>query len=278
MISAPGFANQSERFESIAGSFEKYPLLAAVWQQLQIERSDFLNIVLDSGNFYSADRGKIGLGSSSALTVALTAALQSLVADDASTRDVALAAHRELQGGNGSGADIACCVAGGLIEYRMGAPGSKTLDWPDGLRYALLWSGVPVDTRTQLRKFGQIEARHSRSELSDSAEVLSQSFSSRDTQQILHDLREYTALLRRFDVDHELGIFDAGHAVLADMTNSSELVYKPCGAGGGDLGIALASDAESLAAFVEAARAQNFTPLDLMMDTTGVVLKDAISE
>jgi phosphomevalonate kinase len=88
----------------------------------------------------------------------------------------------------------------------------------------------------------------------------------------MNGLSEYIATLRRFDLDHKLGIFDAGHAALADIADSLGVVYKPCGAGGGDLGIAISRDESELAAFVDSARQQNFKLMDLTIDATGVVV------
>jgi phosphomevalonate kinase len=270
-VSAPGFSESLRSFESIADVADEYPLLAAVWQELQIEAPDFLNIVLDSSGFSDAQAGKIGIGSSAALTVALTAALSGLAAERRDIRSTAIAAHRRLQGGAGSGADIACSFAGGIIEYRAGENMSAELGWPVGLNYALLWSGVPASTGAQLDKLGAADAHESRSELGYAARAVVQAWNT-NTSQLLNNLREYTATLRRFDVDHKLSIFNAGHAALADKAESSEVVYKPCGAGGGDLGIAISSDQSALAAFVDIARKQKFKLMDLTIDASGVVV------
>ncbi len=271
-VAAPGFAEKAASFASISECAEDYPLLAAVWQALRIDTPDFLNIVLDSSGFSDAEAGKIGIGSSAALTVALTAALDRLAGESRDIRGIAMAAHRRLQGGAGSGADIACSLAGGTIEYRMGEKISAELAWPAGLSYALLWSGVPADTGIQLAKLDSAEAHDSRTELANSATAVAQAWRSGVPEQVVSDLREYTATLRRFDVDHKLGIFDAGHAALADSAKTSEIVYKPCGAGGGDLGIAISNDKSELAAFVDIARQQNFKIMDLAMDASGVVV------
>ncbi len=271
-VSAPGFSADLHCFALIADSTKEYPLLAAVWRELQIETPDFLNIVLDSSGFSESDHGKIGIGSSAALTVALTAALARLAGESRDIRRIAMAAHRRLQGGAGSGADIACSLAGGTIEYRMGESVSAELGWPVGLYYTLLWSGVPADTGAQLDKLDSAAAQASRAELSNSAEAVARPWKSSEPRHVVNGLREYVAALRRFDVDHKLGIFDAGHAALADKAESSEVVYKSCGAGGGDLGIAISSKESELAAFVETARQHNFKVMDLAIDAIGIVV------
>ena len=68
----------------------------------------------------AGQRIKLGLGSSAAVTVALMGALLQLVQGGAAGRDKLEAlcreAHRHLQGGIGSGIDVATAVAGGLIS------------------------------------------------------------------------------------------------------------------------------------------------------------------
>ena len=49
-----------------------------------------------------------------------------------------------------------------------------------------------------------------------------------------------------------------------------KVVYKPCGAGGGDIGIALANDERELAAFIELAVTKAFQHLQMTMDPRGV--------
>ncbi len=272
VVAAPGFSKDIGRFKSIADSANEYPLLAAVWTELQIETPDFLNIVLDSSGFVDIEGGKLGIGSSAALTVALTAALIRLAGERQNIRAAALAAHRHLQNGAGSGGDIACSLAGGMIEYRMHDNVSRVAAWPAGLYYGLLWSGVSADTRSQLDKLAHSDAQGTRAELGDAAEALAEVWGCGDAAKIMAALHHYGATLRRFDVDHKLGIFDAGHAALADNAESSGVVYKPCGAGGGDLGIAVSSDESALAAFVNAAQKQNFRRMDLTIDAVGVVV------
>jgi len=264
-VSAAGFSDA-------VGGLDDFPLLDAVWQELQPEVSGYLNIMLDSSTFVVKDAGKIGIGSSAALTVALAAALDRLANNTSDVRRAAMAAHRRLQGGAGSGADIACCLTGGLIEYRMGEDMDLARDWPEGLSYALLWSGVAADTSERLRKLASVDAAESRAELNAASQGVAQAWRGCRTDDIIPALRGYTAVLRTFDVDHELGIFDAGHAELADLATTSELVYKPCGAGGGDLGIVIGSNEAEVATFVESAGEVGFTAMDLGIDATGLVV------
>jgi phosphomevalonate kinase len=87
---------------------------------------------------------------------------------------------------------------------------------------------------------------------------------------LLRRFGEYIKVLMEFDADHGLGIFGAGHAELTALAAREGLVYKPCGAGGGDIGILLTDDAERADAFIAEALPQGFRPLELRLDEQGV--------
>jgi phosphomevalonate kinase len=91
---------------------------------------------------------------------------------------------------------------------------------------------------------------------------------------ILDELDQYKEALRLFDADCEVGIFDAGHADLADAASAHGVVYKPCGAGGGDVGIALAAAEGSLASFTEVAGTLGFRRLEMNLDLQGAMLTE----
>ena len=276
-VLAPGYSQTAGRFRADEKTFEwlsgeaEFDLLTAVWIKVAPELPDKLDIVLDSNEFVDATTSsKIGIGSSAALVVALTAALDLAAGGGRSIYRVATAAHSDFQGGSGSGADIACSVTGGLIEFRMGNEPDRALQWPDGLHYAMLWSGVAAQTGDKLQRLAKVDAATSRAALATAAEAVATAWHNRTAVKILAALRSYTEALRRFDVDHELGIFDAGHAELADKAASAGVVYKPCGAGGGDLGIVLADDAKAVNAFVEMAGERGFSQQRLALEATGL--------
>ncbi|MCH7636104.1 MAG: hypothetical protein IIA12_00340 [Proteobacteria bacterium] len=276
-VIAPGFSETvgqftaaGDRIEWLAGA-EEFSLLEAVWVEVVPTVSENLTIVLDSNDFIDpATSMKLGIGSSAALTVALTASLDNISDDDINVLRAATDAHRRFQRGSGSGVDIACSFSGGIIEYRMGGEPACSLTWPNGLAYALLWSGVAASTDQKLNQLARTGAGQARAELAIASARVAASWGAGSPVEILQELRAYTEALRKFDVDHRLGIFDAGHAELADAAASAGLVYKPCGAGGGDLGIVIANDASDIATFVDTARASDFRQMDMAIDETGI--------
>ena len=271
-VTAPGYLATAREFASISEVADELPLLVAVWRNLPAFSAGFLKIDLDSSEFQDASGNKVGLGSSAAVAVASTAALSGYTSADTDVRDTAMSAHREFQGGSGSGADIACSYVGGIIEYRMQFGDCPALTWPADLHYALLWSGQSADTATQLDKLAATDSSASRMALAEAALAVASTWRGGDAEKISAVLAQYTGTLRRFDIDHRLGIFDAGHAELADAV-ADEVVYKPCGAGGGDLGIAVSTSESALKEFVGFAQSRQFELLDLRIESTGVVVE-----
>ena len=204
------------------------------------------DIELDTSAFMSEGR-KTGIGSSAALTVALLAALEG--SDD--VYEAAMGAHRRLQQGAGSGIDIAAAVHGGLLEYRMAQRSVTRLEWPAGLAFRTIWTGVPASTEAQLSRLAGQPPRPSRSALLRAASRICKAWHSGSADEILVEYVGYIGVLRQFSVDHDLGIFDAGHDELTDAAMVDDLVYKPAGAGGGDVGMLFGRDEADLDAFLE---------------------------
>lgn len=231
-----------------------------------------LHLELDTRAFFDEAKGvKLGLGSSAALAVALTAALMHGKGHPRGIAGAALAAHRAWQNGRGSGVDVAAAVHGGILAYRaMPDAATEVLRWPEGLRHALLWSGRPASTHDRIEAFRRSVRRHGKAaRLGQAAEEMLDTWRGGDARNVLDGLSDYVQVLEASDVDRDLGIFDAGHRELAGMTGK-QVVYKPCGAGGGDIGIALAMKEDDLDGFVETAQGLGFERLDVAPDARGV--------
>jgi len=223
------------------------------------------NIRMDTRAF-SDEGNKTGIGSSAALTVALIAGLNGTE----EVFDEALLAHRTFQGGAGSGIDIAAAVHGGLIQYEMQQRAVRSLAWPEGLGMRVLWTGVPASTLVKLEKLAGQATRPSRSALLLAAPRMAEAWRSGDADRIMTDYLPYIGVLRQFSVDHDLGIFDAGHDQLTDAAMLSNLVYKPAGAGGGDIGVLFGRNEAELDAFVDRHIDQIHSVLPCAPDPDGV--------
>jgi phosphomevalonate kinase len=244
-VKAPGFSESEGLFSGGAGELawhdggEDFRLFESVWVAAGVTAQESLSFTLDTRSFAVARR-----------------------------------AHREFQGGTGSGVDIACSLAGGVVEYRVGDDAGQRLAWPEGLHYAVFWSGVAADTRSKLERLQVQPVAASRAGLGAAADQFAGVFRGGPVIRILEELDRYRDALRRFDADCELGVFDAGHADLANAAAAHGVVYKPCGAGGGDVGIALAAAEGSLASFTEVAGTLGFRRLDMNLDLQGAMLTE----
>jgi len=277
-VSAPGYIDGSWRFlQDRTGAFNwqddlpaasTFALLENVWKRIPIDARLRLSVNIDSSEFYAADGLKLGIGSSAAVATALTQALYCVANDAPGTADsfnTARDAHAAFQEGHGSGVDIAASFRGGLIEYSTGSDAlPPRLTWPDNLACRFLWSGQPAGTTGKLHRF-QDAARNSESTalLRLAARENASQWANGVVERILASFSYYVAALRHFDIDHDLGIFDAGHSELAEMATGRNIVYKPCGAGGGDIGVVFAADEESVVEFCERAGKHKFVQLDV---------------
>ena len=276
-VAAPGHSDCVGEFRGIKGDCEWlagaeiFGLVDQVWRAAEPVSDAPLAIRLDTREFSDPQQGtKLGIGSSAALTVALAAAISEISATSADARSIAYAAHRQLQGGLGSGADIACCSVGGLIEYRMVRAAVRQLAWPAGLHYALLWSGVAASTGDRLRLLDARAITPTRAALGECAQRIAAAWCGGRSATVLGEYRDYIQALQAFSIDQQLGIFDAGHAEVLASAEAAGLVYKPCGAGGGDVGILLGDDPGVIDDFVDHSLPQAFRQLKMSVDPIGV--------
>ena len=276
VVTAPGYTEVKGRFTNTATKLdwlegrEQFILFDAAWRSMAPEPAASLAVTLDTQQFVDASGTKAGIGSSAALIVALVAAIRAHFNLRNDLSDTAHAAHRLLQGDKGSGVDIACSVTGGIIDYRMQDRRANALEFPRGLHWGLLSSGVASSTAERITRFEEAVTRPSRELLAEESQRVAESWRAGDADAILGQYAHYCEALLRFSVDHGLGIFDAGHEAVTRAASRRGLVYKPCGAGGGDIGIVMGKEASQVDAFASDAARFGFRTLDARMDARGV--------
>ena len=277
-VIAPGYLSRRLRFRALPGGAIEWldalpevgahELLCRIWQRAGLAARPAVAMTLDTRPFFDRATGrKIGLGSSAALAIALAAALRTLATGEPpSDYERALHAHRDYQGGKGSGIDIATAHHGGLLRFQQGQANQR-LAWPAGLAYRYFWSGSSVSTATKLADMPA--GGHDR--LAIAAESAIRAMSGDDVADMLAALGDYVVELAAFDRSQRLGIFAAGHRELAEAARTQgDCVYKPCGAGGGDIGIAVAPTDSALTEFSALAKRHGFSALDARLDDQGV--------
>lgn len=229
------------------------------------------DVLLDTNGFFQ--RGiKLGVGSSAALTVTLYGAFCALIGI---TPDFgrAVAIHRSIQSSHGSGVDIAAAWYGGLIRFERDTGDAAALPSVapaaalDGITIQYFWAGHAASTTTHLERFSQWRAQGDTSALSALVDASRALFSESN---ILQTLEHYVACLRALDTSAQLGIYDATHSKMHALAQSCGVIYKPCGAGGGDIGAAFSDDSERLERFSLRANDINVMPLPLETASHGI--------
>lgn len=247
-------------------------------------------LALDTSAFFDtakAERPKLGLGSSAALTVALAMAFIALAgkagdeADHGHWLPRLLALHRKFQGGQGSGVDVATSLVGGLLAYQLHdggeRPTARPLAWPAGLHQRFIWSGRSASTPKFLSILRRWRADHEgeyrmrMDALSDIASAAVGDLARGDAAGFLACAASYANDLRALGLASGVEIYSDEHVAIAAIAARHQgVVYKPCGAGGGDVGVLFATDPDSLTAAVAQLAAAGFASVPLAVDTTGL--------
>ncbi|HFE65430.1 MAG TPA: hypothetical protein ENK14_13600 [Caldithrix sp.] len=222
-----------------------------------------LEFVLNTDSFFLQPGGsKLGLGSSAALTVALTTALFFVMEQgngEMLEKFVLLKKaqniHHQAQEKKGSGIDIAASVFGGVLTFRIaGNSGSvpeisPTLFPPD-LHLIPVWSGKSASTGGFIKKTVTLKQENpekywqSMNELIHLTRKGCTAFQAGETEQFLKACRLYSAALDHFGKSCQAEIISPEHREIAGIVEKHGGVYKPSGAGGGDIGIALTRSEE----------------------------------
>jgi phosphomevalonate kinase len=245
-----------------------------------------IELHINSESFYSgADDGtplKLGLGSSAAVSVAVTGALLRLFPDEQVAKldllEICLRGHRRFQGQLGSGIDVASALFGGVIalEPKPGPiPSVTPLTWPDGLFALPVWTGVPASTISMLGSAKAFRAkspdRHQlhMNALQDIAITALAAWRANDSVRLLAMIKKYSRELENYDNDSMIGIFSPPHRSLQQLVTARGAVYKPTGAGGGDCGMAFADNAETIAQLKSELQSQGFMFTDAELGADG---------
>ncbi|MFM8355740.1 MAG: mevalonate kinase [Gammaproteobacteria bacterium] len=223
-----------------------------------------IDLLTDTRGFFESGI-KLGVGSSAAVCVALYGAFCVLTGQPPAFRDV-LGTHHRLQGNRGSGVDIAAAWHGGMMRFERSAADADTAPtvrpWtlPPTLSYQFVWTGHAASTPAHLERFAHWQAQGHITPLLALSEAARALF---DAEPTLNALHHYAACLRALDAAATLGIYDPAHEELHQLAVRAGVVYKPCGAGGGDLGAAFGDDPARIQQFIAAAQNAGYAPLRL---------------
>lgn len=241
--------------------------------------------VLDSSAFFAQSGPKLGLGSSAAVLTAWAGALQAYENKDVSALTLMqlVTLHRRLQGGRGSGIDVAAALHGGLLSFRLesGDPvqaGSVRL--PNSVGFAGIFAGKSATTSDFVGRFGDWRraqpqaAEQLLGQLADVSAGGCDAVRAADADAFLAAVAEYGVLLDALGKALRCDVLTPEHRRIAALAERFAVTYKTSGAGGGDLGIAFSRDAEALRQLQIAVAAEGFLWVDLEVDPQGLKVEE----
>jgi phosphomevalonate kinase len=248
---------------------------------------------IDTSQFYQeTNKNKLGLGSSAALTVALIAAIvyfsnieKKIISDNIDLFLFACDVHFKVQGNKGSGIDIAAGVFGGVHQYNIKsiAEGKKTQkivsrSIPEDLFILPVWSGVSASTRNLLSQIEQYRGNSENdyqammSRLSVLAETGCMLYAEKKCSDFLDIVADYYKVLHDFSRKSQIAIISEVHKQIAEIVFANGGVYKPSGAGGGDIGLAFSDSASIIDRLKKELARHNFQTLSLGISSQGVMV------
>lgn len=235
--------------------------------------------------FDSGSGEKLGIGSSAALSCALWAALQVLfqpTPTDLSYRGLDRL-RTVLQGGGGSGVDLAASFGGGLQRFERTRPEDparvEAVAWPDTLSFCAVFAGhgaVTTDFIGAYQAWRQRPGRPRsglRAALGETAAAGCAAVAAGDAGELLGALDRYGVLMGQLGEAMGKAVVTPAHARLAEVARDLGGAYKPSGAGGGDVGIAGFTDSRALLAFKQAVAAQGLAIPELTIEPQGLTVE-----
>lgn len=280
-ISAPGWLQQDVFFDWPAGNdqpiwqdltpnvAERLTLLDALLTHYPDKPAAPMRFTLHTQAFFSGTK-KLGLGSSAALCVALTSALTQQLGSQATLADCQQV-HFTFQG-SGSGADVAACYQGGVVSFQLSQP-LMPASLPSGLELAFIWTNLSASTKDMLSTLADHKQhqpksyRQSMQALQDAAMLI---LPQADLDGWLMAATSFIATLKQFAAQTNLPIFCSPHSELMTLAQEYGILYKPTGAGGGDLGVAMATNQPALQAFCAQAINLGLQTISLNVDPVGL--------
>ena len=230
---------------------------------------DNVRVTVDSSPCYWHG-AKLGVGSSAALVTAVAAACAAL--GGGSPRLAELYSLHAAFAGGGSGLDVAAAVTGGVIRFQERRVTPVRL--PAAVAMAFVFTGASTRTRDMLARFdswrgGTTPAALER--LALAAGEVADCTGNADS--FVEALGDYSHMLERFDRATRIGIFGSGHRRARELAAKRYVVYKPCGAGGFDTGMAVAADAAAVAAFAADAVRAGLTVVPMEIARNGIQVR-----
>jgi len=238
-----------------------------------------------------AQGSKLGLGSSAAAAAATAGLAFIQHGRDIATLEgrhavfeAALQGHRDIAP-QGSGADVAASVYGGVIRFQKTSRGPQGIEtaplaWP-GLRVQVVWTGQEARTSSFLERVSVLaSAQPARYQslidtMGAQAERFLRAVQVVDVPEIVAATHAYGEAMGELGVAADVPIITDTLRAVADLARAAGGAAKPSGAGGGDVALALFPDTLSEERFRHMCQEHNFALLLIELGASGVRVEAA---
>jgi phosphomevalonate kinase len=242
--------------------------------------------VIDSSALY-AGAMKLGLGSSAAALCAWSGAFAAFARDEGCALPeprlpALIELHRAFQGGRGSGLDVAASLTGGAITFALGpggVPQVGSVRLPNSVGFAGIFPGRSASTPELVahyrawRRDRPEQAAAMLARLRGLAEAGCAAARGGEAAAWIEAFAAYGRALE--DLGEAIGaeIVTAAHRQIGDEARRFGVAYKVSGAGGGDLGLACATDPGRLAAFTKSVTDRGFRVINVSLAGHGLTVE-----
>ena len=281
----PHLADQKLRKLSLFRKIMEY-----LYQHLPAEaKKTGLRIEINTDAFYSKQfHSKMGFGSSAALCVALVKGIIAIHGWQVSDQQIfrlALEAHHHAQGKVGSGIDIAASYFGGFLEYQRIYPDDPLEKLPrqlapcQDLFFAPVFTGRGASTTKLVGGVNQLK----RSQPDLFQKIMAQlqeatykgllAFKANNVEQFLSQVRAFYLAMKELGQESGMPIISEVHQKLALQAEQMGVVYKPSGAGSGDIGVVFSDASPKLNEALLEIKKSGYLPLSVQVAQKGVTLE-----
>ena len=211
------------------------------------------SITIDTSDFFYRER-KIGIGSSAAVSVALTKALNKLLDLRLTPKamiDYSREIHNRSQDSLGSGFDVIAsfmkerslsCQLYGHESYKY-----EEIKLPEEIKIFAVANNACSQTSQMINryefaknKYEDYFSKHA-PKMKSELESLHDAILKNDPILMMNYLTRYNELLVEMDKKFSIGVFDHHHDLI-NLAKDHGVFYKPSGSGGGDLGLLISPD------------------------------------
>lgn len=242
---------------------------------------------LDSRELFAGDI-KLGLGSSSAALTSWAGAWrifsgQNSLEANSETLKTLVGLHRAIQGGTGSGVDVAASLLGGVVRYQLlelSEPSASVARLPNSVGFVGVFTRSAAATTDYLacydawREAAPVEAVKQIDALTEIAQRGIDAATRDDVDEFLAAIIDYGRCLEQLGERIGVDIVTREHRKVTRQAEQLNIAYKVSGAGGGDLGLAFSTDSVALEKFKKSIE-PDCEVIEFSIDPSGLVVEAA---